>query len=159
MSELGLNEISKSLLSLYNVEIKKILLEISSEYNIDKNILLRKYINEDNLRKTPQKQTGTMYKCMARKQDGNQCSRRKKGVSDYCGKHMKNPKFGRIDDNADIVNTLAEDDNYIMTSLETIDGVEYLVDSNNILFTNDVDSPMIIGKKMDDRVEMLNIDI
>lgn len=159
MSELGLNEISKSLLSLYNVEIKKILLEISSEYNIDKNILLRKYINEDNLRKTPQKQTGTMYKCMARKQDGNQCSRRKKGVSDYCGKHMKNPKFGRIDDNADIVNTLAEDDNYIMTSLETIDGVEYLVDSNNILFTNDVDSPMIIGKKMDDHVKMLNIDI
>ena len=49
MSELGLNEISKNLLSLYNVEIQKILLEISSEYNIDKNVLLRKYIKDDNL--------------------------------------------------------------------------------------------------------------
>ena len=159
MSELGLNEISKNLLSLYNVEIQKILLEISSEYNIDKNVLLRKYIKDDNLQKSKQKQTDSIYKCMARKQDGNQCSRRKKGVSDYCGKHMKNPKFGRIDDNADIVNKLAEDDNYIMTQLETIDGSEYLVDSNNIIFTNDVNSPMIVGKKLGDNVEIFNINI
>ena len=87
---------------------------------------------------------------MARKQDGNQCTRRKKDHTDYCGKHIKNRKYGRIDDYSNIVDKLAEDDNYIMTWIETFNGVEYLVDSNNIVYTNDVITPEIVGKKNTD---------
>mgnify|MGYP003686530015 FL=1 len=89
---------------------------------------------------------------MARKQDGNQCTRRRKQEGEFCGKHIKNKKYGRIDDNSNIVGKLAEDDNYIMTWVEIFNGKEYLVDTNNIVYTKNISSPKIIGKKLSDGV-------
>jgi len=37
-----------------------------------------------------------------------------------------------------------------MTWVETINGIDYLVDSDNIIYTNDVNSPIIVGKKNTD---------
>ena len=36
--------------------------------------------------------------CMARKQDGCQCTRSRRKDSDYCGKHIKARKWGRVDE-------------------------------------------------------------
>ena len=84
---------------------------------------------------------------MARKQDGNQCSRRKK-YDDYCGKHVKNQKFGRIDDCNNLLQDFSEDDNYIMVWKEQYKDNEYLVDSNNIVYSNSIENPKILGKKI-----------
>lgn len=154
MNNLKMDDISKYLISIYNVELEKILLNISDEYNIDKDELFGKYIQNNNcsLPSKPylKKNKNISTICIARKQDGNQCTRRKKGLSDYCGKHIKNNKCGRVDDHSNIVDKLANDDNYIMTWVETINGIDYLVDSDNIIYTNDVNSPIIVGKKNTD---------
>ena len=87
-----------------------------------------------------------------------ECTRRRKDNLEFCGKHTNNKKYGRIDDYSNIIDKLAEDDNYIMTWIEEFNGKEYLVDSNNIVYTKDVSSPIIIGKKLTNgTMESLNI--
>ena len=93
---------------------------------------------------------------MARKQDGNQCTRKKKN-GDFCGKHEKHQKYGRIDDYNNLVEKLSQDDNYIMVWTESINNKEYLVDSNNIVYTKNLNSPEIIGKKKSNNlIEFIN---
>jgi len=165
MTEIRMEDISKYLVHIYNEKTKTILEEISKTYNIPKDTLFNKYINNDILKdvhsiKKKKKKGGfdeSVCLCMARKQDGNQCTRRKKDTNDYCGKHVTNRKYGRIDDHSNIVDKLAEDDNYIMTWVEEFDGKEFLVDSNNVIYTKDVSSPIIIGRKRSKGVmEMIN---
>ncbi len=156
MTQLRMDDISKYLVHLYNEQTKTILDDISKTYNIPKETLYNKYINNDILKdshslKKKRKKIGFEESgclCMARKQDGNQCTRRRKDSNDYCGKHINNRKYGRIDDHSNIVDKLAEDDNYIMTWIEKFNGEEFLVDSNNIIYTKDVSSPIIVGRKL-----------
>lgn len=167
MTELGIEDISKYLLQAFHEQTKKILLDISIKYSISKDELYIDYLNSDilknpsYLKKTRKKKnltTNTQCLCMARKQDGNQCTRRRKDNLEFCGKHINNRKYGRIDDHSNIVDKLAEDDNYIMTWVEEFNGKEYLVDSNDIIYTKDVSSPIIIGKKLTNgTMETLNI--
>lgn len=156
MSEiLTIENISRDIISLYSDNLKNILINISKEYDIDKNVLLSKYLKFDNLRSKKKKKKTELLPsclCMARKQDGNQCTRRRKQGGEFCGKHIKNRKYGRIDDNSNIVGKLAEDDNYIMTWVEIFNGKEYLVDTNNVVYTKNISSPKIIGKKISDGV-------
>ena len=153
MSELSLDEISKNIHILFSSQLKKILTEISNDYSIDKNKLLTKYISTNSLNNISIKKKKKKNKlepnclCMARKQDGNQCTRRRKDNNEYCGKHIKNRRFGRIDEHSYNIDKLAENDNYIMTWVEVFDGEEYLVDSNNVVYSRDISSPKIVGKK------------
>jgi hypothetical protein len=153
MTDMNVNSISKIVLSVITDQMKTILTKVAQDYNLPKDELISKYINIENItnisvgKKYKKRKSDAATLCMARKQDGNQCTRRKKNTADYCGKHIKNRKYGRIDDYSNIVDKLAEDDNYIMTWIEKFNGVEYLVDSNNVVYTNDVVSPKIIGKK------------
>ena len=150
-----LDDISKNILSLYSEKLKDVLTDISKNYDIKRDVLFNKYLNMDSLKgckKRKRKNVKSENLCMARKQDGNQCTRRRKDGCDFCGKHIKNRKYGRIDDNSNIIDKLAEDDNYIMTWVENFNGTEYLVDSNNIVYTKDVDCPSIVGKKISDGV-------
>lgn len=97
--------------------------------------------------------------CMARKQDGHQCTRRRKLDCDYCGKHMKSRKFGRIDD--PIVSSAGKSSkafhNTILTWVELFGDTEYLVDDNDIVYTNNASAPTIIGRRIHgDCIELLS---
>ena len=153
MSSLSINKISNQIINIYNVELKQVLTNISENYNIDKNELFDRYIN-NNICNKKIKST-YINLCMARKQDGNQCTRRKNNISDFCGKHMKNNKYGRIDSHSNIVDKLANDDNYIMTWVEKFNEKDYLIDSNNIVYTMDVDNPSILGKKINGNIKLI----
>lgn len=88
--------------------------------------------------------------CMARKQDGNQCTRRKKEGQEYCGKHIKNRKYGRIDEpSPHFDKKLSKNSNYLATKIEKINGVEYLVDDNNVVYHKNISKPSIVGVKVD----------
>ena len=158
MSELSVGEISKNIHILFSSQLKKILIEISNEYSLDKNKLLNKYLDSVSLNNVSIKKKKKKNKlepdclCMARKQDGNQCTRRRKGPDEYCGKHIKNRRFGRIDEHSNNIDKLAENDNYIMTWVEMFEGDEYLVDSNNVVYSRDITSPKIVGKKIGDGI-------
>jgi len=156
MDKKEIEEISMNISNIYNDKIKTILDKISKEYNISNIELYGKYINKKTKPKSQLCDSNENI-CMARKQDGNQCTRRKKD-GDYCGKHKSNQKFGRIDDyNNNLVDKLSQDDNYIMTWIEKFNNKEYLVDSNDVVYTNNLNNPEIIGKKIsDNNIEFLN---
>lgn len=111
--------------------------------------------------KTPRKKSKTVKKkrtkvkapvdpatiCMARKQDGNQCTRRKKIGEDYCGKHIKNRKYGRIDEPSPQFDKKSSKGS-IATKVQTLGGKEYLVDEHNIVYTKNILNPTIVGVKI-----------
>lgn len=75
--------------------IKKQLDILSKKYNItgkDKDYFMASF----NYNKPIRKKTILTYEqqCKARKQDGTQCSRRHKANEMFCGKHIKNQKYG-----------------------------------------------------------------
>ena len=148
MDKKQLEEISNNISTICNDKIKTILDNISKEYNISDIELYSKYLNK-NCKPRSQICDSNDNICMARKQDGNQCTRRKKN-GDFCGKHISNQKFGRIDDYNNLVDKLSQDDNYIMTWIEKFNSKEYLVDKNNIVYTNNLNNPEIVGKKISD---------
>jgi len=157
---LSIETISTDILSLFSHELKNILTSIADEYKIDKQVLFLKYLKTDSLNKLKKKKNKTHVDasklCMARKQDGNQCTRRKKDDNNFCGKHIKNRKFGTIDDNSSIIQKFANDDNIIMTCVEIFNGIKYLVDDNNIVYTHNTSAPTIVGRKIGDgQIEFL----
>ena len=155
MDKKEIEEISMNISTICNDKIKTILDKISKEYNISNIELYGKYLNIKIKTKSQLCESNDII-CMARKQDGNQCTRRKKD-GDYCGKHKSNQKFGRIDDYNNLVDKLSQDDNYIMTWIEKFNNKEYLVDSNDVVYTNNLNNPEIIGKKIsDNNIEFLN---
>lgn len=136
---------------IFNSHMKSLLEKISCDYNLDKSELYQKYLDDSSndsislsiKKKRKSKKGDTDILCLARKADGQQCTRRKKDHNDFCGKHSNNLKYGRIDDEVKFSNN----DNYINTTIENINGVDYLVDNNNIVYSYDIDNPVIIGKK------------
>ena len=104
---LSLENISRDILNLYSEQVKNILNDISKDFGIDKSLLHAKYLKLDNLKTTKKRKKKTELApsclCMARKQDGNQCTRRRKPDGEYCGKHIKNRKYGRVDDHSNLV--------------------------------------------------------
>ena len=83
--------------------------------------------------------------CMAKKADGMQCTRRRKEQCEYCGKHVNNLKFGRIDDEV----KYQDKEKYIKTKHDKINGEDYLVDDNNFVYNFDKNNPKLVGKKVD----------
>jgi hypothetical protein len=83
-------------------------------------------------------------RCLAKKSGGEQCTRRKKDVSKFCGTHIKGTPHGQTTDvsnNLKKVNVFAED----------IDGIIYYIDDNeNVYNSEDVfkktDNPRVILK-------------
>ena len=56
MSEIiNIENISRDIINLYSHNLKNILTSIAKEYNIDKNSLISKYINFDNLKSKKKK--------------------------------------------------------------------------------------------------------
>ena len=121
--------------------MEAILLQISNDFNIDK-VSLLKYLETDKdlqqitfIKKTP----GTII-CRARKQDGLRCTRRCKDESDFCGKHIKQQKYGCVQDSIkpDLINT---------TELYYND-TKYLIDDDNIIYQQQDEQYEIVGKRM-----------
>ncbi len=120
--------------------IDSVLNKISSDYNIPITDLL-KYKNSFNNQDNIKKDTANNI-CKARKQDGHRCTRRcKEDVSsDFCGKHIKNQKYGCI---IDVTNS-----NFINTDVINYQDNQYLLDNYNIVYIEKGDKYEIIGKMM-----------
>jgi len=107
-------------------------------------------------------------RCIARIHSGNQCSRKCKTDShEFCGSHLHSLPYGRIDEKPPDLNKLVEKktrgrksknktnieldqidlSNYIKTRSAIIEGIEYLIDDNNVLFEND-SANTIVGRKI-----------
>jgi hypothetical protein len=87
------------------------------------------------------------HRCVAKRADGDQCTRRRKSGSDCCGTHVKNMPHGIICEDTippaknEKIEVIAED----------IKGIVYYIDkSNNVYKTEDIlsgkENPQIIAK-------------
>ena len=89
--------------------------------------------------------------CLGRKQDGKQCTRRRKEGCEFCGKHINNQKYGRIDDSNNKINN-----ELLRTILVNIDNSDYLMDNKNNLFSFHPEAPEYIGKYKDNQIIYCN---
>ena len=97
-------------------------------------------------------------RCMGRKIDGKQCTRSRLKDCDFCKSHKDNLPHGRVDDpnyeppekgkrGRKKKSVDYTDGNYIATHLEMIDGIQYLVNEEGLVFSYNIESPEFIGQK------------
>lgn len=139
---------------------KNILNLIRQQTNIKPNNEKNAHEKEDNNRK----------KCMARIHTGGQCSRKCKDINDnYCGGHIHSLPYGSINDPQETPEVSIEKKSrgrkskikennididsidltkYISTKIYMINDKTYLIDENNVIFSNN-DNNTIVGRKVD----------
>ena len=83
-------------------------------------------------------------RCLAKKSGGEQCTRRKKHDSNFCGTHIKGTPHGQT---TDILSTLKKVNVYA----EDIDGIIYYIDDNGNVYNSEdvfqqIDNPRVISK-------------
>lgn len=99
-------------------------------------------------------------RCLGRKADGQQCTRRKRDNSCYCGSHMKKLPCGHINDGQLIIpkekgkrgrkKKTCESEHrkkFIEAWIDPQLGSKFLIDKNNFVYKNDLEYPELIGFK------------
>lgn len=123
------------------------------------NTIMDKFTNS--LKKRNRKTLQNDLRCMGRKIDGKQCTRRKKNNHDYCQSHLKKLTNGRIDEDYTQpkkknkrgrkrkveFDPRAYDEEYITTWEDIINDEKVLVDVNNNVYSFDITNPKFLGKK------------
>jgi hypothetical protein len=144
-------DITSTLKVLYNSKLHEILDNISDKYGILNTTLYKDYLIDDldlaalscsavKKKRKKNKVLAACQLCLARKADGERCTRRKKESVDFCGKHSGNLKYGRIDDTDQ-----HPSESFIQCSSITIDGDQYLIDNKKVVYSYNIDNPEIIG--------------
>ena len=157
--------INNDLFKLIKQEISNILTNINTKYNIqdDLNELYSENISKIGvkfgIKKRNRRILPNELQCMGRKLDGLQCTRSKRPGNDYCLSHIKNLPHGRIDDETFDLNNKSsknkkknlftqENTDFIATHIEIINNEKVLIDSNNNMYSFNIDAPVFLGKKM-----------
>jgi hypothetical protein len=167
--------VSCELFKFVNDEVRMIVQKLCNEYSLDYKGVLDKY-NIDILnigakfgvKKRNRRILQHDKQCMGRKLDGKQCTRGRKGVSEFCKSHLNKLPFGRIDDEYNAKepskrgrkrkNNVLSCNKYIVTHIEQLNGENYLVDDNNLVYSFDVNNPEFLGVK-DNNNSLKKIDV
>ena len=166
--------VSSDLFKFVNEEIKTIICKICNSYNLNDNEVLQKF-NIDILnigakfgvKKRNRRILPAEKQCMGRKIDGKQCTRGRKDDSEFCKSHMNKLPFGRIDDDYCVKepskrgrkrkNTVLNCNKYIVTHIEEIEGNNYLVDDNDLVYSFDVNNPLFLGIKYQEKLKKIEV--
>lgn len=167
--------VSCELFKFVNDEIKTIIEKICGDYKLSSNEVLEKYnidilnigakfgVKKRNRRILPYNK-----QCMGRKLDSKQCTRGRKDNTEFCKSHLNKLPFGRIDD-VDFCakepskrgrkrkNNILNCNKYIVTHIEDIEGSNYLVDDNNFVYSFDVNNPIFLGIKHEDKLKKIDV--
>ena len=132
-----------------------------SFFNKETNEIIQKRKKKSNRRRLPDNE-----RCLGRKIDCTQCTRKRKDGSQFCISHQKNLPNGMIGDNGDCFNKqkgkrgrkrkeiIMNNDEYILTTKYYVGNTIYLKDSNNFLikYNEDDSRPIIAGKLVDGKM-------
>jgi hypothetical protein len=156
---------------LINKNYENIIKKISKDYDLEYNQLINKYklfsskdtVNIVKKNKRKRNKIPDHFRCLGRKQCGNQCTRRRRSKINFCGSHEKGLPYGRIDDGIDYkpkvkgkrgrkkknpsLEDLSSNNDYIATWKDPELGDQYLIDKDNIVYTNNPENPRIVGRK------------
>lgn len=162
------NDLLKTVLEEFNILISK----ISNRYGIsvsDLNDFLKDDISKLGVKLGIKKRNRRVLppekQCMGRKLDGNQCTRgRHCETSEFCKSHANKLPLGRIDDVCTHVNEFQKDkkrkhskksSEYILTRIDTINNVNYLVDDRQFVYSFNTETPEFLGVKVDNTIKTL----
>ena len=166
-----MDELTVNISENIETECRKIIKKICHLKHLDENQILevilpdKLYFNElaNNLVSKKKKKTNRRIlpkneRCLGRKNDLTQCTRKRKDGHEFCGSHIKNLPNGKVGDDGACFNkkkgkrgrkrkNLLETDNEngILTTKKYINGGVYLVDAKNIVYTFREDKPVILG--------------
>ena len=152
-------------------ECRKIIRKISTIKDLDETHILemvlpdKLYFNEmaNNLVLKKKKKSNRRIlpkneRCLGRKNDLTQCTRKRKDGHEFCGSHIKNLPNGKVGDDGACFNKKKgkrgrkrknlldnQDETGILTTKKYINGSIYLVDSNNVVYTFKNQKPVILG--------------
>lgn len=84
-------------------------------------------------------------RCMAKRSDGDQCTRRKKSGSVYCGTHIKGIPHGSIENDSSGISIQTDK---VEVWVQEIKGICYYLDSNNNVYQTED----IMGNKKNPKV-------
>ena len=140
--------------------------KIDVSIDIVENFILYKCNNSikeysQNIKKRNRKKIGNDIRCMGRKIDGNQCTRRKKSGYEYCQSHLKKLTNGRIDQDYTPPKSKnkrgrkrkvefdprAYDSDYLTLWEDIVNNEKVLIDINNNVYTFNTTNPRYLGKK------------
>ena len=135
----------------FKEELKTVIL--SFENDSDKRMILETLnnlkfsgITSDDLKKRKRVKNVVPYfdRCLGKKSDGSQCTRRRKEGKELCGTHSKGIPYGKVNDNVETVKK-------ITVFAKEIRGIVYYIDEEgNVYDTEDVyqnkNNPKIIAK-------------
>ena len=72
----------------------------------------------------------SQHRCLAKRANGEQCTRKKKAGCDYCGTHTKGaPSNIMEDENGGMANKVSQQN--VNVWVQNIKGIEYFIDSKN----------------------------
>jgi len=144
-----------SFMTSYKENIKNKIIELELTNNPECNNLIQFIYDQENLKLSKEdfmkrkrcKNIVNIYeRCCAKRANGDNCSRRKKENSNYCGTHIKGTPHGIIEKEDEILNT-----EKIEVFAQDIKGIIYYIDTkNNVYKTEDIlknqENPKVIAK-------------
>lgn len=110
-----------------------------------------KLTKEDFMKRKRVKNTVAIeQRCLAKRANGEQCTRKKKEGCDYCGTHTKGTPCSIMEDTNDGVNTKLSQQS-VNIWVQNIKGIEYFIDSSQNVYKhedviNGCTNPRIIAK-------------
>jgi len=162
--------IPNELFKLLNIELKIILEKICEDNNLNSKSILEKYSNDISkigskfgVKKRNRRVLPFEFQCMGRKLDGKQCTRGKRDNSDYCKSHENKLPYGRIDEPFKLKESKVRGrkkkdklNDFVATHVEIIDGMNYLVDDNNFVYTFNINNPEFLGIKQNNIINKID---
>ena len=144
-----------SFMTTYKENIKNKIIELELTNNHECNNLIQFIYDQENLKLSKEdfmkrkrcKNVVNIYeRCCAKRANGDNCSRRKKENSNYCGTHIKGTPHGIIEKEDEVLNT-----EKIEVFAQDIKGIIYYIDTkNNVYKTEDIlknqENPKVIAK-------------
>jgi len=160
--------LSQNAFKIITDEMATMLRTIKTQYKINDTSFLEKYDKQIQglslklgMKKRNRRILDNTIRCMGRKIDGKQCTRSRLKDCEFCKSHKDNLPHGRVDDpnyeppekgkrGRKKKSVDYTDGNYIATHLEMIEGIQYLVNEEGLVFSYNIESPVFIGKKTDE---------
>jgi len=166
--------VSCELFKFVNDEVSNIIEKLCKDYSLNYDDVIEKYkidlLNigaKFGVKKRNRRVLPSNKQCMGRKLDGKQCTRGRKGTTEYCKSHLNKLPFGRIDDEYSAKepskrgrkrkNNVLSCNKYIVTHMEQLDGNNYLVDDNNFVYSFDVNNPEFLGVKDNNSLKKIEV--
>lgn len=157
--------LSQNAFKIITDEMSSMLKKIQKDYSITDSDFLENFDKQIQglslklgMKKRNRRVLDNNIRCMGRKIDGKQCTRSRLKDCEFCKSHKDNLPHGRVDDpnyeppekgKRGRKKKSVDYDNgeYIATHLEMIDGEQYLVNEEGLVFTYNIESPVFIGHK------------